>query len=142
MIFSMAGGTFSRIDHFQASPQNLNIFIYLFLALLGLHFFAQAFSSCGEPGLFFVVVCRLLIVVASLVLEHRLQGGWASSVVAYSLSSCGTLAQLLHSMWNLPRPGIETMFPALAGRCLSVVPPGKYSIYLSIYYTRYLFQPQ
>ena len=68
----MAGGTFSRIDHFQARLQNLNIFIYLFLALLGLNFFAQAFSSCGEPGLFFVVVCGLLIVVASLVLEHRL----------------------------------------------------------------------
>jgi len=72
MIFSMAGGAFSRIDHFQARPQKLNIFIYLFLALLGLHCFAWAFSSCGEPGLFFVVVCGLLIVVASLVLEHRL----------------------------------------------------------------------
>ena len=26
-------------------------FIYLFLAVLGLHFFARAFSSCGERGL-------------------------------------------------------------------------------------------
>ena len=142
MIFSMAGGTFSRIDHFQARPQKLNIFIYLFLALLGLHCFAWAFSSCGEPGLFFVVVCGLLIVVASLVLEHRLQGEQASAVVAHSLGSCGTRAQLLHSMWNLPGSGIETMFPALAGGFLSAVPPGKYSIYLSIYYTKYLFQPR
>ena len=32
----------------------------------------RAFSSCGEQGLLFVVVCGLLIVMASLVAEHRL----------------------------------------------------------------------
>ena len=32
-----------------------------------------AFSSCGERGLLFVVVRRLLIAVASLVAEHGLQ---------------------------------------------------------------------
>ena len=31
-----------------------------------------AFSGCGEQGLLFVVVCRLLTVVASLVAEHGL----------------------------------------------------------------------
>ena len=31
---------------------------------------AQAFSSCGEWGLLFVAVHRLLITVASLVVEH------------------------------------------------------------------------
>ena len=48
------------------------LFIYLFLAALGLRFCAQAFSSCGEWGLLFVVVCGLLIVVTSLVAEHKL----------------------------------------------------------------------
>ena len=48
------------------------IFIYLFMAVLGLLCCARAFSSCGEWGLFFVMVCRLLIVVASLVVEHGL----------------------------------------------------------------------
>ena len=47
-------------------------FIYLFLAALGLHCCAQAFSSCGEQGLLFVAVRRLLIAVASLVVEHGL----------------------------------------------------------------------
>ena len=47
------------------------LFVYLFLAALGLRCCAQAFSSCGERGLLFVVVCGLLIEVASLV-EHRL----------------------------------------------------------------------
>ena len=48
------------------------MFVCLFLAALGLHCCAQAFSSCGEPGLLFVVVCGLLIAVAFLVAEHRL----------------------------------------------------------------------
>ena len=45
---------------------------YLFLAALGLRCCARAFSSCGEWGLLLVAVCGLLIVVASLVVEHRL----------------------------------------------------------------------
>ena len=48
------------------------LFIYLFLAVLGLRFCARAFSSCGEHGLLFIAVRGLLIVVASLVAEHRL----------------------------------------------------------------------
>ena len=47
-------------------------FLFLFLAVLGHHCCAWAFSSCGEQGLLFVAVCRLLTVVASLVVEHRL----------------------------------------------------------------------
>ena len=47
-------------------------FIYSFLAALGLRCWMQAFSSCGERRLLFVAVCGLLIVVASLAVEHRL----------------------------------------------------------------------
>ena len=49
-----------------------NLFIYLFLAELGLCCCAPAFSSCGERGLLFVAVRRLLIALASLVVEHGL----------------------------------------------------------------------
>ena len=48
------------------------LFIYLLLAVLGLHCSAQAFSSCSERGLLFVAVHGLLIAVASLVAEHGL----------------------------------------------------------------------
>ena len=48
------------------------LFVCLFLAALGLHCCAWAFSSCGELGLLFVVVHGLLIAVASLVVEHGL----------------------------------------------------------------------
>ena len=49
------------------------VFVFVFvLAALGLHCCAQAFSSCGERGLLFVVVRGLLVAVASLVAEHWL----------------------------------------------------------------------
>ena len=52
----------------------INSFIYiLFLAVLGLRCCARAFSSCSEQGLLFIVARGLLIAVASLVAEHRLQ---------------------------------------------------------------------
>ena len=50
----------------------INLFIYLFLAVLGLRCCVRAFSGCGERELLFVVVCGLLIVVASLVAEQGL----------------------------------------------------------------------
>ena len=52
--------------------KKINLFIYLFLAALGLRCCVWAFSSCGEWGLLFIAVCRLLIAVASLVEEHGL----------------------------------------------------------------------
>ena len=48
------------------------VFIYLFLAALGLRCCVWAFSSCVERGLLFFAVRGLLIVVASLVAEHGL----------------------------------------------------------------------
>lgn len=62
--------------------------IYLILALLGLRCYAHTFSSCGEWGLLFVVVFRLLMVVASLV-----EGAQASVVEVHRLGCsmvCGT----------------------------------------------------
>ena len=46
--------------------------LFVCLAVLCLHCCVQAFSSCGERGLLFVAVRRLLIAVASLVTEHKL----------------------------------------------------------------------
>ena len=93
------------------------LFIYLFLAVLGLRLCARAFSSCGKRGPLFITVSRPLTIAASLVAEHRLQ--------TRRLSSCGSRARLLRSMWDLPRPGLEPVSPALAGRFSTTAPPGK-----------------
>ena len=93
------------------------LFIYLFLTVLGLCFCARAFSSCGKRRPLFIAVRRPLTVAASLVAEHRLQ--------TRRLSTCGSQAQLLRGMWDLPRPGLEPVSPALAGRLSTTAPPGK-----------------
>ena len=93
---------------------NFYLFIYDCVCL---HFCARAFSSCGERGPLFITVRGPLAIVASLVAEHRLQ--------VRRLSNCGSRAQLPRSMWDLPRPGLEPVSPALAGRLSTTVPPGK-----------------
>ena len=85
--------------------------------MLGLHFCARAFSSCGKRGPLFIAVRGPPTILASLLAEHRLQ--------THRLSSCGSRAQLLCGMWDLPRPGLEPVSPALAGRFSTTAPPGK-----------------
>ena len=59
---------------FKNTFYNIYLFIYFkfIFGCVGLCCCAWAFSSCGELGLLFVAVCRLLIVVASLAVEHGL----------------------------------------------------------------------
>ena len=90
---------------------------YLFMAVLGLCFCARAFSSCSKWGPLFIAVRGPLTIAASLVAEHRLQ--------TRRLSSCGSRAQLRRGMWDLPKPGLEPVSPALAGGFSATAPPGK-----------------
>ena len=94
-----------------------NKFIYLFLAVLGPRFCARAFSCCGKRGPPFIAVRGPLTIAASLAVEHRLQ--------TRRLSNCDSRAQLLRGMRDPPRPGLEPVFPALAGRLSTTAPPGK-----------------
>ena len=87
------------------------------MAVLGLRFHLRAFSSCGKRGPFFIAVRGPLTIGASLAAEHRLQ--------TQRLSTCGSQAQLLRGMWDPPRPGLEPVSPALAGRLSTTAPPGK-----------------
>ena len=66
---------------------------FLFLAVLGLHCCTRLFSSCSKWGLLIVVVCGLLIAVASLIAEHGFQQLWhaGSVVVAHGLQSAGSV---------------------------------------------------
>ena len=87
------------------------------MAALGLRFCARAFSCCGKWGPLFIAVRGPLTIMASLAVEHRLQ--------TRSLSNCGSRAQLLRGMLDLPRPGLEPVSPALAGRFSTTASPGK-----------------
>ena len=95
------------------------------MAVLGLRFCVRAFSSCGKRGPLFIAVRGPLTIAASLVAEHRLQ--------TRGLSNCGSRAQLLCGMWDLPRPGLEPVSPALADRFSTTAPPGKPSLGYFLY---------
>ena len=87
------------------------------MAVLGLRFCMRALSSCGKRGPLFIAVRWPLTAVAPPVAEHRLQ--------TRRLSNCGSRTQPLRGMWDLPRPGLEPVSPALAGRLSTTAPPGK-----------------
>ena len=105
------------------------MYLFIYLAALGLCCCAWAFSSCGEQGLLFIAVRGLLIAVASLVAEH-----WFQVHGVQQLWLVGSRAQaqqlwhtglVLHGTWDLPRPGLEPVCPELAGGFLTTAPPGK-----------------
>ena len=94
----MSGLTFRSLIHFEfifvygvrecsnfiLFFKTFYLFVYLFMAVLGLHFCARAFSSCSKRGPLFIAVRGPLTIAASLVAEHRLQ--------MRRLSSCGSRA--------------------------------------------------
>ena len=107
---------------------------YLYLAVLALRFCARAFSSCGKRGPLFITVRGPFTIAAPPVVGHRLQ--------TRRLSNCGSRAQLLRGMWDPPRPGLEPVSPALAGRLSTTAPPGKpymYLTYMHIWITLYIY---
>ena len=107
----------------------INLFIYLFLAVLSLRCFARAFSGYCELGLLFIAVPGLLTAVVLLLqsTDSRRAGPGiaARGLQSVRLISCSAPAQLFHGMWNLPRSGVESMSSALAGSFLFTAPPGK-----------------
>ena len=65
--------------------------------MLDLHCFRGLLSSCGVQ----VSHCS----------DFFSCGAWA---LECGLRSCGARAELLRHMWDLPRPGMETVTPAVA----------------------------
>ena len=102
------------------------LFIYLFIfGCVGSSVRARALSSRGKRGpLFiavrgppFIAVRGPLPIAAPPVAGHRLQ--------TRRLSNRGSRAQPLRGMRDPPRPGLEPVSPALAGRLSTTAPPGK-----------------
>ena len=114
--------------HLSAIYLFLILFIYLFLAVLGLCSCIGFSLVSVIGGSSLTVVCGLLTEGASLVAEHWLWSTWAPAVAVCGFSSCGSRtlehrlnicgpwAYLLCGMWDLPRPGIEPVSPELAGQ--------------------------
>ena len=84
----------------------------LCLAVLGLHCSVHWLSPVAASGAAFQLRCT---------------GFSLWWLLLCGLSSCGTWALLPHSVWTLPRPGIEPMPLALAGGFFTAGPPWKSS---------------
>ena len=120
----------------------LSPFFFFFLGCVGslragfLVVSRRGYSSLRCGGFFYcgawalgaqasVVAARRLSSCSTWALECAGFSSCGSRAVERRLSSCGTWAQLLCSMWDLPRPGLEPVSPALAGGFLTAAPPGK-----------------
>ena len=62
----------------------------MYVWCIGSSLLSMNFLSCGKQKLLFFVVCRLLVAVASIVMEHRCRGSSSCDVV-----STGAWAQQL-----------------------------------------------
>ena len=87
-------------------------------------------SNCDKQGPPFIAVCRLLIAVSSPVAEHRLSARglkylWPVYLgIAVWLWRAGSVVAVHRLSYplacGLPRPGMEPISPALAGRFLTL----------------------
>ena len=88
----------------------------------------RGFSLVVASGGYSLVAVRgLLITVASHCRAWAL-GSFSicsSRALEQRLISCGLRALLLCGIWDLPRPVIKPMFPALAGRFFTTEFPGR-----------------
>ena len=75
---------FKQFAYFFFFLKECSLFIYLFLAVLGLRFCVRALSSCGKWGPLLIAVRGPVTIAASLVAEHRLQ--------TRRLTTCGSRA--------------------------------------------------
>ena len=108
--------------------------------------FSQVAARRGHSQ---AVVLRLLIMVASLTVEHGLQGTQASAVAARGLNSCsswalehrlnsrGAGAQFLRGMWDPPGLGVEPVSPILEVDSLLPSHQGSLVTLLKVYFRVY-----
>ena len=118
------------------------LFIYfwlcwVFIVACGLSLVAvsRGYSSLRCAGF----SLRWLLLLWSTGSRHTGFSSCGLRALEHRLSSCGTRASLLRSMWDLLGPGLEPVSPALAGRFLTTAPPGKslfhYFLILLLYFT-------
>ena len=88
--------------------------LFLQLQQVGLSICSVRASHCNSFS-----CCRAQAV------EYAGFGSCSSQALEHRLNTCGSWADLLLSMWDLPRPGIEPVSPALAGRFFTTEPTGK-----------------
>ena len=107
---------FQCVDIFAKNFFQNFIYLFLFWAVRGLCCCKQVSSGCGEWG-----PLSSCDVQASYCCGFSC--GRARALQHVGFSSLGAQALLPYGMWNLPRPGVEPVSPALADGFLTTGPP-------------------
>ena len=81
----------------------------------------ELLSSCGAQASH----CGDFSCCRAQALGHVGFSSCGSQALKHRLNSRGAQVQLLHGMWDLPRPGMEPVSAALAGGFFTTEPPGK-----------------
>ena len=101
------------------------LFVYFISGWVDLHCCPWDLSSCSEWGLLFVALHRLLIAVASFVVQALGCTGFSSCGFQALEHRLNSWVHGLSCMWDLPGPGIELVSPVLQGRLSTTGPPGR-----------------
>ena len=109
---------------------NFYLFYLFIFGCVGSSLLHVGFSLVAASGGYSSLRCvgfslRWLLLLWSTGSRHMGFGSCGSRALERRLSSYGSQALLLRGMWDIPRPGLKPMSPALAGRFLTTAPPGK-----------------
>ena len=102
------------------------------MAVLGLYCCTEAFSTCGKRGYSPVVERRGFSLQWLLLLQSTGFSSCSSHTPEGRLINCGTQTQLLQDMWDLPRAGIGSSSPALAGGFQSTAGKSEVGSFISV----------
>ena len=139
LIFCWTSFSYWFVLIFHLSDINLLCIVAIFVASVYFLFCLECFWKRFVD--LFLAESRLFLVAAGGVLSRcgawashcgsfscggaQALGAWVSVDAACRLRGCGKPCSLPCSIWDLPRPGIEPMSPALAGGFLTIEPSGK-----------------
>ena len=108
---------------------------YIYFWLYWVFIAVWAFSSCREQRLFSSCALQASHCNGSPWCWPQALGhagfsncglsNYSSQALEHRLSHCGTWAYLLHSMWDVPQPGIKPISLALASKFFTIEPWGK-----------------
>ena len=141
IVFTVFTLTFRSMVYCELKKNFIYFYFWLCWVFIAVHRLSLVGASGGHSLLWctdFSLRCLLLLrSTGSRHVGFSSCDSWASVVVARGLSSCGlralerrlsscgARASLLCGMWDLPRPGLEPVSPALAGGFLTTAPSGK-----------------
>ena len=124
-----------QMDSLLSEPPGKPVYMYLnmYIWLCWVFVATQFFSSCGKQGLLsscgaWAFYCSGISCCRTQTLEHEGFICFSSQALERRLRSCGARASLLCGMWDLPRPGIKPVSPALASGFFTTEPPRKPSL--------------